>query len=79
MLLGGITKNEVDWRRYLGFQTVEIPMLIELYYVLGYHVDIYPGDGFPFFAELENGLWEKQLPLATQYAKHRSLTFITCM
>jgi hypothetical protein len=74
-----ITKNEVDWRRYLGFQTVEIPMLIELYYVLGYHIDIYPGDSFPFFTELENGLWEKQLPLATQYAKHTSLTFITCL
>ena len=61
---------------FIGFQLEELPMLIMIYYHLDYLIDIYPGKNFPLFKEIENGFWEKELPLSTNLSKNKYLTFI---
>jgi hypothetical protein len=61
---------------FINFQLEEIPVLVYLYYVEGYLMDIYPGENFQIFSELEAGIWSQVLPRMSSCVDSAKLTFV---
>lgn len=85
LLRASLLKNAIEWlsrfgrvgpEHFLNFQIQEIPVLTYLYYYCDYLIDIYPGKNFAIFAELQEGRWITDLPMASNLAKEKKLTFI---
>ena len=73
-----LKKNgRVNPEDFLEFQIQEIPVLTNIYYHHNFLVDIYPGDPFMFFFDLERGKWEKILPIATRLSFGKMLSFLS--
>ncbi len=68
---------ENEW--FLNFQIQEIPVLVDLYYRQGFLIDLYPGSNFPFFGQLERGVWNSCLPFASSLAKEKALSFVNVL
>ena len=64
---------------FINFQIHEIPMLIYIYYILGYNIDIYPGENFEIFKLIENGNLVEILPFTSKIVMSKQpLLFINC-
>jgi len=62
---------------FLKFQLHELPVLIWIYYGMGYLIDIYPGEAFLFFQLLERGVFRHELPMASALAQSKELQFVS--
>ena len=71
---GEVSSEDADL--FYGFLIEEFPVFVYLYYKDGYSVDIYPGPNFPFFKALEKQQWVVELPLASELAKNKELSFL---
>lgn len=71
---GEVSSEDADL--FYGFLIEEFPVFVHLYYREGYSVDIYPGPNFPFFKALERQEWLRELPLASELARDKQLSFL---
>jgi hypothetical protein len=56
--------------RYCKFFLAELPVLFYVYYRGEQIIDVYPGEQPIFFRQFEEGMFEKELPICTQFIKN---------
>lgn len=69
--------GRVDEESFLNFQIQEIPVLIYLYYFEDWLIDIYPGENFEIFKQIEAGAWSSELPYISNISMNKKLCFIS--